>query len=76
MLAPMSTLRTMVVIRLDAKAALALPTATSPPVRNSCSRTNGTASTAENGQPTIAPIAKHSVALSARDLPVAVDVAG
>jgi hypothetical protein len=55
---------------------LSWPTATSPPVRNSCSSTNGIPRAAENGQPTIAPKAKKNVARNARFIPLGVDVAG
>lgn len=61
---------------LAVKLCLADPTAISPPVRNSCSITKGILMAALNGHPTIAPTAVHTVAFTARLLPVEVDVAG
>ena len=61
---------------LDAKALLAGPLATSPPVKKICSNKSGTPRAALKGQPTMAPSATKKTARDRRFLPVGVDVAG
>ena len=75
-LAPIAIALTIVANRFCLIALFSAPTATSPPVKNNCSMTNGTPRTAVNGQPMMAPTAKQRVARVARDVPVGVVVAG